>query len=525
MRNSWQPVCLILGWWLCWRYVERDSQLSLFLLLWKRGQIVLHVETHDTGSQNSGMRCVWNFGKQFCDWFVLFSDLGCLACISCWHDGHGRMRLYLQQGLSDRVIQALQLRLTRVLNMANGSESYAPGMVEEGRTRSRSRGREATESDMPERAPGVSEETPDMPEGAPDAMTAVPEVPGGVPTPPPAASSVEIVQLTQKIEECATKIGSVAEDLAIVLDHFNDGRDELKKGFQELSIQLKGTAQCITTMSAGVTFQSGEITKLLKAFDRWSITGRWALGGSHSIETNVQKVQGEIGKQAEKLESRLAAGFEDLAGCLHEMLQVLRERSAGSAPFAAISPTFPPSFPQGVPVTGAPLTPGVGAMGTPATSVMPSGVRAPPAPPAVAPEVVAPSEFPVSIFMGYCPLNPGDQKPTRSFHAGVATPRQRQNAVMTRDATTGAHGALSPTPYTESQTYALVSAWAPGGLAMIRDGRQECRRVYQWSRKLRTWPGGLRHWLEDPELRLLRDERDRIVLFDFWVKPRRPIPV
>ena len=31
------------------------------LLLWKRGHFVLHVETYDTGSQNSGMRGVWIF--------------------------------------------------------------------------------------------------------------------------------------------------------------------------------------------------------------------------------------------------------------------------------------------------------------------------------------------------------------------------------------------------------------------------------------------------------------------------------
>ena len=295
------------------------------------------------------------------------------------------MRLYLQQGLSDRVIQAVQHRLVRALNMADGNESHALGLAEEGRTRSRSRGREAAESEtpgMPERAPGVSDETPDMPEGAPDAMAAVPDVPEGVPgdsntTPPPAASGMEIVQLTQKIEECATKIGNVVEDLALTLDHFNDGRDELKKGFQELSTQIKGTAHCITTMTSGVTFQSGEITKLLKTFDRWSNTGRWALGGSHSVETNIQKVQGEIGKQAEKLESRLAAGFEDLTGHIHEMIQVLKERPASAAPFAATPPTFPPSAPEGVPVTGTPLTPGVGAMGTPAPSVMPSEVLAP----------------------------------------------------------------------------------------------------------------------------------------------------
>ena len=71
----------------------------------------------------------------------------------------------------------------------------------------------------------------------------------------------------------------------------------LRKGFQELSEQIKSTAHCITTMTSGVSFQSGEITKLLKAFDRWAATGRWALAGSQTVENNIQGVQGEVSKQ------------------------------------------------------------------------------------------------------------------------------------------------------------------------------------------------------------------------------------
>ena len=86
----------------------------------------------------------------------------------------------------------------------------------------------------------------------------------------------------------------MTEDLAITLDHFNHGRVELQKGFQELSTQIKSTAHCITTMTSGVSFQAGEITKLLKAFDRWATTGRWALAGSQSVETNIQGVLGTV---------------------------------------------------------------------------------------------------------------------------------------------------------------------------------------------------------------------------------------
>ena len=61
------------------------------------------------------------------------------------------MRLYCQPGLSSRVVQALRTRLERTLRMA----------AEEGRARSRSRGREADESETP----AVPEEIPSAPEG------------------------------------------------------------------------------------------------------------------------------------------------------------------------------------------------------------------------------------------------------------------------------------------------------------------------------------------------------------------------
>ena len=95
---------------------------------------------------------------------------------------------------------------------------------------------------------------------------------------------MELLNLAERISECATKIGNVTENLAIALGDFNQGRMELRKGFQELSKQIKSTAHCITTMTSGVSFQSGEITKLLKAFDRWAATGRWVLAGSQTVK-------------------------------------------------------------------------------------------------------------------------------------------------------------------------------------------------------------------------------------------------
>ena len=177
-------------------------------------------------------------------------------------------------------------------------------------------------------------------------------------TPPLAPNGMELLNLAKRISECATKIGNVIENLAIALDDFNQGRMELHKGFQELSEQIKSTAHCITTMTSGVSFQSGEITKLLKAFDRWAATGRWALAGSQTVETNIQGVQGEVEKQAKKLEASLNSGFESLGGHIQELVKLLREQPQGMA----IPGAIPVS--EGATETETPLTPG--AIGAPA---------------------------------------------------------------------------------------------------------------------------------------------------------------
>ena len=97
---------------------------------------------------------------------------------------------------------------------------------------------------------------------------------------------------------------------------------------------------------------------------------------------------------------------------------------------------------------------------------MPAGLMTPPA-------------LPESLFVGFCLINPGEQRPAMSLHPGLTTPGQRQGAIMSKDATSGEVRTLSPTPYKGAQVNALISLWAPGGLAMLRDGQQQCRRVYQ----------------------------------------------
>ena len=380
------------------------------------------------------------------------------------------MRLYCQPGLSSRVVQALRTRLERTLRMA----------AEEGRARSRSRGREADESETP----GMPEGNSGMPEGVPGDMTAAP---------PPAPSGMEVLELTQKISECATRIGNVTEDLAITLDHFNHGRVELQKGFQELSTQIKSTAHCITTMTSGVSFQAGETTKLLKAFDRWAATGRWALAGNQPVEANIRGVQSEIEKQTERLETNLSYGFESIGKHLQEMVRLLEERTQSTALPSAVGGSGTPITPGGIGTSGIAIPPMAGSLGgsanpghamggegiphipgtasAPGTTGPAPAPAVPPLPPAVPPRAAEP----VSLFMAFCPEQPNGQRPNAPLP--IPTPCQRVG-ILTRDAGTGVQRTLSPTAYRPEQTSGITSHWAPQGLGMIRDGNSQFRRIY-----------------------------------------------
>ena len=373
------------------------------------------------------------------------------------------MRLYCQPGLSSRVVQALRTRLERTLKMA-----------EEGRARSRSPVREAAESETP----GVPEVAQGMPEGTPGDMAAVPGMPEGAPSDMPAAPSLapagmETLTLAQKLSECTMKIGKVIEDLGLAFDELNNGRLELKKGFQELSTQIKDTNHCITTMTAGVAFQAGEVTKLLKAC--WANTSRWAMAGSQTIETNIKGVQGEIEKQAERLGANMNGGLETLGGHIQELVNLLKAQPHGTA------------IPTGIPVTegatetGTPLTPapiGVPAVGAPVMetpgstghtgSTSSGGVPLPgtgstslgevpmpgSAPGAHVNTPLPPPALPVSLFMAFCPEQPNGQRPSTPLP--IPTPCQRVG-IVTRDAGTGVQRTLSPTAYRPEQIGGITS--------------------------------------------------------------------
>ena len=164
-------------------------------------------------------------------------------------------------------------------------------------------------------------------------------------------------------------------------------------------------------MTAGVAFQAGEVTKLLKAFDRWANTSRWAMAGSQTIETNIKGVQGEIEKQAERLGASMNGGLETLGGHIQELVNLLRAQPHGMAIPAGIP------VPEGAPETGTPLTPGaigIPAVGTPVMETPGSTGRAGSTslgevpmpgstPGAHVTGPLPPPALPVSLFMAFCP--------------------------------------------------------------------------------------------------------------------------
>ena len=290
------------------------------------------------------------------------------------------MRLYCQQGFSSRVVQALRTRLERTLRMA-AEEGHGHGGSSRIRSRSRGRGAEADAANLgPENStvldstgagmgdvagPPAGAEVGDgtvpladgsvppggtMPEGTPgDVNAPFPPVPPVI-TPPGDVNAAEVLavstELARKISECSNRLANVSEELAITMEHFTQGRVEMKKGFEELSVQIQNQATCITTMTSGVSFQAGETTKLLKAFDRWAATGRWALTGNQSVEANIQGVQSEVEKQTKKLETNLSRGFDSIGRHLREMVKLLEERAQNAA------------APDAVGDAGTPLRPG-----------------------------------------------------------------------------------------------------------------------------------------------------------------------
>ena len=409
------------------------------------------------------------------------------------------MRLYHQPGLSNRVVSALRNRLERVLlGMSADGDARAHGNGahgEEGdehRGRSRSRGRTATEA---LESPGLNG---DVGPGA--------EIPPVEALPEEAEKSVLMVSnaLAKNIGDCASKLTTLTEDLGLAVENVSDARKELSKGFSELREQLKAQSYGTTAVTGAVSHQSAEIVKLLKAFDKFSHAGKWALSGNETIENNVKAVREEIKTQGERLEQCLQGGFEEVSRHLKELVRVMGtpegiHRDTPETPeMGGFFPPNPPVNPPGmVGPTETAAVPGAGLPGgTPPSMTLPaapaSGYPMPagpvsghpmpaapasghPMPAGVGAGLPPPPTLPDSLFMAYCPERPAEQRPAAPM--GISTPSQR-TGIVTRDPGSGVLRTLSPTPYRGDQVSAITALWAPNGLGMLRDGKQQYRRMY-----------------------------------------------
>ena len=333
--------------------------------------------------------------------------------------------------------------------------------------------------------------------------------------------------LAQSILACSRRIAAMGAELNQAMEGYNEGRLELVKSLGSIKEQLALHAHAATAMGSTVTHQSNEVKKLLAAFDKFSHIAKWSLKGNNTLEDNIGSVKEEVGNRGEKIEQAIKVGLGEVTGLLRNLIRVIGENGEpdpSTAPGMPMPermegyPPFPlPNVPSGVGPVGTPATPGMAGMtgntvpssvpehapkgasghgssaggvpvhGAPGASAygLPTNVQPPQVPPPAAPSVTMPAgvmtppALPESLFVGFCPINPGEQRPAMSLHPGLTTPSQRQGAIMSKDATSGEVRTLSPTPYKGAQVSALISLWAPGGLAMLRDGQQQCRRVYQ----------------------------------------------
>ena len=141
-------------------------------------------------------------------------------------------RLYLQKGLSDRVIRAVSQRLERVLTMATGAGDHMDGA--DARTRSRS----------PVRAPGAEASGLDgtvnvnvLPgESLPEANLPLPEgallVPESGTDAPPNVEMPELAQVLQKLQR-------VSFELAAAVDSYGDHHEKLRDEVAKLGLKLE----------------------------------------------------------------------------------------------------------------------------------------------------------------------------------------------------------------------------------------------------------------------------------------------
>ena len=409
-------------------------------------------------------------------------------------------RLYLQKGLSNRVIRAVSQRLERVLSMATGAGDRMEGAVDDARTRSRSPhgapgapGAEASGPDGTVNVNVLPEANLPLPEGTllvPESGT---DAPPNVEMPVPENPAEPIVVLKAELAQVLQKLQSVSFELAAAVDSYGDHHDKLREEVAKLGLKLEKQSQALTTVGAAMASEVLEVNKLLKAFDRFAGLFKWAFGGKNSVEANLGFIQACIIEQKSQLETSLLGAMTTMNG----LLEKICENTSRDVREAAHPPSFfPPAAPD-TPGTGH-VDPGIMEVGTPlpgyasgvpgyasapgsasaAASPVATAVPPPPVAKATACPVRAPATAEremISVFLCYCAENVGGVRNTTPSNAEV--PSQRQG-IYTRDQSTGQVRVVSPTVYNPREASRITAAWAPKGLASLRESPNSVRRIY-----------------------------------------------
>ena len=133
------------------------------------------------------------------------------------------------------------------------------------------------------------------------------------------------------------------------MDVYSAGQRDLKIALEGIAEQISKQASAITVLSGGLAHEQSEVTKLLKAFDRFSTLGKWALSGNNPVEANINALQREVGAQTSKLEIGLGKGFESVVKTLKELTLRLEQRGGHSVAAPAVVPPAGAVPPGGVP--------------------------------------------------------------------------------------------------------------------------------------------------------------------------------
>ena len=398
-------------------------------------------------------------------------------------------RLYLQRGLSSRVVQAVSERLERILAMASDgvARTRSRSPIREDGTRGVGDGDATVNTGLPNQPEGtLPEGTVDMPEGAPglnDMAAAPPEVGLVDPTP----SEPEIWK--QTLEKVLVKLQSTSFDLSASIDASVDHQDKLKAELSALAKKIDAQSSALTTVGASLATEVVEINKLLRAFDKFAQLFRWTFSGKNSFETNVAILQQTVIDQRVEFETSMVTALSKMSTILEKIAEnTMRNeaRPSEAAMFPPPAPTTPgpvggipayplPTPPQVPPAMAAGAATAAGATVATGAAKAASAATAAVNPPKAAGAGAGGERVPVSLFMAFCPEVSGGQRPT--VPTGEETPCQRAG-IFTRDAGSQQPRTLSPTGYRANEASTMTSLWAPKGLGCIRDGQQLLRRIY-----------------------------------------------